>query len=168
MARANIFKRPFGLLSSRRRKRRDDAELGLGVWRQNHDRFTRAVDRFFEVVVGIDADRGEPDGSCAPREELAALTGKLNDEADAVRRICVAGQRRAPTDGMTVPGGDARLGDIRRDVSKAGAMVAQAAQAALLVRVALRNGETPDAAPAVRAVESAAADVAAAEQALPQ
>lgn len=153
-------------LFGRKSANRSPAELGGGVWRHDHDRFGRAVDRFYAVVTGIDADLGKPDGTCAPREALAALTLQLNDAADRVHRICADAERRAPTDGMTLPGDQPALLDVQRDVSRAATAVAQAAQGAFLVRVALRDGEKADDGPAARAVEQAESHIGAAENAL--
>lgn len=166
----------MGLLGKKSRNRSPDAVLGRGVWRHDHDRFGRAVDRFYAVVTGIDADLGKPDGSCAPRETLAALTLQLRDAADRVHRICADAERRAPTDGMTLPGHDPALLDVQRAISRAATSVAQAAQGAFLVRVALRNGQQPDSDPAgpgqpdtgppTRAVDQAEWHISAAETAL--
>lgn len=159
------------LFGKGRGKRSQVAELGRGVWRHDNYRFGRAVDSFYAVVTGIDADRGTPDGSCAPREALAALTVQLAGAADRVHRICVDAERRAPTDGMTLPGHDAGLLDVQRELSRAATSVAQAAQGALLVRVALRddgpaNESHADVGPAQRSVGIAIGHVAAAEQLL--
>ncbi|GAB3562765.1 hypothetical protein [Spelaeicoccus albus] len=134
-------------------KRRRD-ELGRGAWRHDHDRFGRAVDRFYAIVGGIDTDR-KPDGTCASREALAALTGDLGQAADRVHGICVRAERLAPTDGMALPGGAPEFMDVQRNLSRAATAVAQAAQAAFMVRAALRTGEPADAEPAVRAVREA-------------
>lgn len=145
-------------------KRRRD-ELGHGAWRHDHDRFGRAVDRFYAIVTGIDSDR-KPDGSCAARETLAALTGDLGDASDRVRAICVEAERRAPTDGMVLPGGDPEFTDVQRALSRAATAVAQAAEGAFLVRAALRSGAEADAGPASRAVSAALEHVNAAERVL--
>ena len=42
-------------LKSYLQSRRDDAELGKGIWRRSHDRFIRGIDRFHQVLERLAA-----------------------------------------------------------------------------------------------------------------
>lgn len=122
----------------------DDLELGSGVWRRVHDRFRRAVDRYHQVIEPV------PDGSA--RERLEAAGARLADCLDQVRQRCVAAQERWPSDRLQIPG--AGTGEHAR-VSKGATVAAQAAEAATMVRVALRD---PTVEPAVVEARCAAVD----------
>lgn len=106
----------------------DDLELGTGVWRRAHDRFRRAVDRYHQVIEPV------PDGPARDRLEVAgtALAACL----DGVRERCAAAQQRWPSDRLEIPG--AGTGEHGR-ISKGATVAAQAAEAATMVRVAVRD-----------------------------
>ncbi|MCG2622918.1 hypothetical protein LVY72_13530 [Arthrobacter sp. I2-34] len=109
-----------------RQARRDDKELGKGLWRRLHDRYRRGLDRYHQILEGV-ADE-------ALYAELVAVADQLSGQLPEVRRCCTAAQREAPSEGMDVPGG--RLGRMHRYLSKAGNSVAAAAEAAAMARLA--------------------------------
>lgn len=114
----------MGLFSELRQARRDDAELGKGLWRRAHDRFRRGLDRFHQVLDGVSDD--------ALYAELLPIADELAGLLPRVRAICVAAQRTTPSDGLDIPPELARL---HRLLSRAGNDLATAAQAATMARL---------------------------------
>ena len=53
---ASTCRAPLGFFSAARQGRKDDAELGKGLWRRAHDRFTRGLDRYHQVLEGVEDD----------------------------------------------------------------------------------------------------------------
>ena len=93
--------------------RRDDAELGRGLWRRAHDRFIRGVDRFHQVLERLaHTDMVElvvPSANC------------LSDLIPRVRAIAMEAQRLAPSEGTDVPSSPTGVySDVHRALSKAG------------------------------------------------
>ncbi len=75
--------------------RRDDAELGRGLWRRAHDRFIRGIDRFHQVLERL-----------ADTEMIELIVPDANTLADLiprVRTVAMEAQRIAPSDGMDIP-----------------------------------------------------------------
>ncbi|GAB4100923.1 hypothetical protein [Sinomonas halotolerans] len=116
----------MGLLSSAFQARRDDAELGKGLWRRAHDRFRRGLDRYHQVLEGIEDD--------SLYAELVVIADSLAALLPRVRAVCVAAQAAAPSEGLDVPGGFA---DVHRALSKAGNALATTAEAAAMLRLAV-------------------------------
>ncbi len=112
----------------------DDLELGTGVWRRAHDRFDRAVDRFHQVIAPV------PDGAARDRLELDGA--RLARCLEEVRERCVSAQSAWPSSALEIPHDGA--GEHAR-ISKGATVAAQAAQAATMVRVALRPAVARDA-----------------------
>lgn len=118
----------MGLFSQLRAGRADDRELGTSLWRQDHDRFRRAVDRFHQVLEGTESD------------EVYALllpsADRLGEMVPRVREIGARCHRLHPVDGDDVPGD---LEPVHRALSRAANDAAAAAQAAAMSRFS----ETP-------------------------
>jgi len=123
-----------GLFGASRQARRDDAELGKGVWRRAHDRYRRGLDRFHQMLEGVEGDQAEGQG-----ENYAALVPIANALAGLlaqVRNIAVQAQAAAPSEGMEIPTGTGGyLNDVHRELSRAGNALAAAAEAVALVRL---------------------------------
>ncbi|WP_415856702.1 hypothetical protein [Sinomonas sp. G460-2] len=116
----------MGILDNVLRGRRDDAELGKGLWRRAHDRFQRGLDRYHQVLEGVDDD--------ALYAELVVIADGLAELLPRVRAVCVKCQRLAPSDGFDVPGDYA---DVHRALSKAGNALATTAEAAAMLSLAI-------------------------------
>ncbi len=138
-----------GLFGASRQAKRDDAELGKGVWRRDHDRFRRGLDRFHQMLEGLEsAGHGPASGAAHPPEQTAATYQAMvlvaNDLADllpVVRGLAVEAQRTAPSEGMEIPlGTGGYLNDVHRELSRSGNALAAAAEALALVRLGV--GET--------------------------
>lgn len=129
----------------------DARDLGHGVWRQDHDRFRRAVDRCHQQLEAL---RAAPAGAPPGAEDVGSAAAGL---LDRVREVCVRAQRLVPSRDATVPGGfgGAPL-DVHRGLSRAGTLVAEAAEALVMGRPEV----------AARAVDRAGEEIGRAERSL--
>ncbi|WP_028265963.1 hypothetical protein [Arthrobacter sp. MA-N2] len=127
----------MGFFGGVRQGRKDDAELGKGLWRRAHDRFHRGLDRYHQVLEGVEDEQ--------LYVELVAIANELADLSSRVRAICVEAQLRAPSDGLDIPG---PLAGVHRALSKAGNSLATTAEAAAMLRLAV--GPVPVGAISVR------------------
>ncbi|MCA4134462.1 hypothetical protein [Arthrobacter sp. M4] len=144
----------MGFLGAVRQGRKDDAELGKGLWRRAHDRFIRGLDRYHQVLEGFEDD--------PLYLELVEVANALADLSSRVRVVCIEAQRRCPSDGLDVPGS---LAGVHRALSRAGNSLATTAEAAAMLRLAV--GPVPVGAVSVwRRAEAVAEQVEAAEQLL--
>jgi hypothetical protein len=116
----------LGFFSAARQGRKDDAELGKGLWRRAHDRFTRGLDRYHQVLDGVEDD--------VLYAELVDIANELSAVSARVRRICVEAQRRSPSEGLDIPGA---LAAVHRSLSMAGNSLATTAEAAAMLRLGL-------------------------------
>lgn len=117
--------------------RKDDAELGKGLWRRAHDRFHRGLDRYHQVLEGVEDEQ--------LYSELVEIANELAELSGRVRLVCVEAQRRSPSDGLDIPGA---LAGVHRSLSKAGNSLATTAEAAAMLRLAV--GPVPVGAASVR------------------
>jgi hypothetical protein len=117
----------LGLFGELRQGRRDDAELGKGLWRRAHDRFHRGLDRYHQVLEGVEDEQ--------LYGELVVIANELAELSARVRGVCIEAQRLAPSEGLDIPGG--RLADVHRALSKAGNSLATTAEAAAMLRLAV-------------------------------
>lgn len=118
-----------GFFSDYRATRRDERELGEGVWRRAHDRFKRGLDRYHQILESV----RDP-------ELRAAAVPVANDLADLlprVRAVCMEAHVRAPSRSQDIPHStDGYLSDVHRQLSRAGNSMAQAAEALTMARFA--------------------------------
>lgn len=117
----------MGFFTERLAGRRDQKELGQGVWRRAHDRFRRGLDRFHQVLEQI------------PDDELIAqsvpVANGLADLLPRVRQVCMKVQGFAPAEGQDIPRSEGGwLHDLHRELSRAGNDLAQAAEALAMAR----------------------------------
>ncbi|ALE93833.1 hypothetical protein AOC05_18430 [Arthrobacter alpinus] len=143
-----------GLFGANRQGRRDDAELGKGVWRRAHDRFRRGLDRFHQMLEGLEADAmalvqdatAPVQGATASAQEtrnardnyarLVPVANSLADLLPEVRRIAARAQSLAPSEGMDIPfGAGGYLNDVHRELSRAGNALATAAESVAMLRL---------------------------------
>lgn len=123
-------KKLASLFGAGKQAKKNDAELGQGVWRRTHDRFRRGLDRFHQMLEGVRDDL--PDAYV----ELLPIADSLADLLPDVREIMAAAQSAAPSDQPTIPAGaGAHLNDLNRELSRAGNALAAAAEAVALVRL---------------------------------
>ena len=133
-----------GFFSASRQAKRDDAELGKGVWRRAHDRFRRGLDRFHQMLEGLAEAEADPPGAPTPSQAgqkydaMVVLANNLADLLPEVRRIAAAAQAVGPSDGMEIPTGTGGyLNDVHRELSRAGNALAAAAEAIALLRLGM-------------------------------
>lgn len=127
----------MGFFSAARQGRKDDVELGRGLWRRAHDRFQRGLDRFHQVLEGVEDDQ--------LYEELVEVANSLAALLVRVRAVCMEAQRRSPSEALDIP---AALSAVHRSLSKAGNSLATTAEAAAMLRLAV--GPVPVGAASVR------------------
>jgi hypothetical protein len=116
----------LGFFTAARLGRKPDAVLGGGWGRRAHDRFHRGLDRFHQVLEGVEDDQ--------LYGELVAIANQLAALLPRVRAVCMEAQRRAPSEGLDIP---AALADVHRSLSKAGNSLATTAEAAAMLRLAV-------------------------------
>ncbi|RAX48861.1 hypothetical protein DQ353_13125 [Arthrobacter sp. AQ5-05] len=114
----------MGLFSAARSARRDNKELGDGVWRRAYDRFGRSLDRVHQILEGIEDDD--------LHNALILIANHLADLQSRVRTVCVAAQLQCPSDGQNIPN---ELHEVHRLLSKAANDLATTAQVAAMSRL---------------------------------
>ncbi len=107
------------------------------MWRRAHDRFERGLDRFHQVLEGIEDDAQYND----LYNGLVAIANRLADQLPEVRSICVEAQAARPSEGTDIPPGASA---VHRALSKAANDVAQAAQAAAMARLDAESHASTD------------------------
>ncbi|WP_120520676.1 hypothetical protein [Arthrobacter celericrescens] len=116
----------MGIFGELRQGRRDDAELGKGLWRRAHDRFHRGLDRYHQVLEGVEDEQ--------LYGELVVIANELAELSARVRGVCMEAQRLAPSEGLDIPG---QLAGVHRELSKAGNSLATTAEAAAMLRLSV-------------------------------
>ena len=127
----------MGFFSAARQGRKDEAELGKGLWRRAYDRFHRGLDRFHQVLEGVEDDQ--------LYGELVDIANELAALLERVRAVCVEAQQLSPSEGLDIP---VALSGVHRALSKAGNSLATTAEAAAMLRLAV--GPVPVGAASVR------------------
>ena len=112
-----------------RQSRSDDRELGTGLWRRAHDRFVRAMDRYWQV---LEADRGPDLLSPEERNGVLHAGNVLAERLPGVRALCVRLHRDHAGDGEHIP---AEAADVHRELSRAAHELAATAQALAMYRL---------------------------------
>ena len=79
-------------LKSYLQSRRDDAELGKGIWRRSHDRFIRGIDRFHQVLERL----AGTESSASMIELIVPDANELADLIPRVRAVAMEAHRLAP------------------------------------------------------------------------
>ena len=136
----------------RKKEPQPDDLYGTGVWRQHRDRFNRAVDRFFvtasrlheEVHAGAAGGAGKgasaQEAHVQAAESLAALTHTLNQVAQQVDDCARTLHAHVPVNEQTIPAQvRTQVGTLPELMSRAATKVAEAAQAAAMVRAQVRT-----------------------------
>ena len=144
----------MGFFTAARHGRKADAELGKGLWRRANDRFHRGLDRYHQVLEGVEDEQ--------LYAELVEIANELAGLSGRVRMVCVEAQQRSPSDGLDIPHS---LAGVHRALSKAGNSLAATAEAAAMLRLAV--GPVPVGAASVwRRAETVFEQVADAERLL--
>jgi len=122
--------------------RRPPDPLGEGVWARAAHSVDRAVRRFEQVVDGC------PPGPS--RTALEQFLPRVDLVARAARARALQAQAEAPSTQLLVPGGpDGEHPEVHRRLTRTATACAQAAEAAVMVRVdageGAQAGQAPDA-----------------------
>ncbi|GAA1405399.1 hypothetical protein AUR04nite_33150 [Glutamicibacter uratoxydans] len=128
----------MAFFSRLRAQRAANRELGEGVWRRAHDRFTRSLDRVFQVLEGI-SDNDIYNQLLGPANEMAELL-------PAVRQLCADAQALTPSDDEVIPPSTAR---VHRSLTKSANDLATTAQVIAMMRMQAEAGDPID----IKAVE---------------
>jgi len=128
----------------RKKEPQPDDLYGTGVWRQHRDRFNRAVDRFFVTASRlheeVHAGAGTLEAHVQAAESLAALTHTLNQVAQQVDDCARTLHTHVPVNEQTIPAQvRTQVGTLPELMSRAATKVAEAAQAAAMVRAQVRT-----------------------------
>ena len=128
----------------RKKEPQPDDLYGTGVWRQHRDRFNRAVDRFFVTASRlheeVHAGAGTLEAHVQAAEQLAALTHTLNQVAQQVDDCARTLHTHVPVNEQTIPAQvRTQVGTLPELMSRAATKVAEAAQAAAMVRAQVRT-----------------------------
>lgn len=119
----------MAFFSRLRAQRAANRELGEGVWRRAHDRFTRSLDRIFQVLEGIN-DVEIYNRLVAPANEMAELL-------PVVRQLCTDAQRITPSDDESIPQSTA---GVHRSLTKSANDLATTAQVIAMMRMQAEAG----------------------------
>ena len=117
-------------LKSYLQSRRDDAELGKGIWRRSHDRFIRGIDRFHQVLERL----AGTESSASMIELIVPDANELADLIPRVRAVAMEAHRLVPSDGDIPASQFGTYSDLNRALSKAGNAVALCAEALAMAR----------------------------------
>lgn len=104
---------------------RAEAGLGRGVWRRVHGRFQRGLDRFHQMLEGIEDQQLQ----CA----VLPLADCLVIELSVVRGLCCRAQELSPSENFELPQGG--LIALHRELSMAANALATAAEALAMLRL---------------------------------
>ncbi|WP_423447626.1 hypothetical protein AABM36_04790 [Kocuria sp. KSNUG] len=122
----------MGFFGEYRATRRDERELGEGVWRRAHDRFKRGLDRYHQILESV----RDPE----LREAAVPVANDLADLLPRVRAVCTEAHLRAPSQTQDIPhSSSGYLSDVHRQLSRAGNAMAQTAEALTMARFAAQG-----------------------------
>lgn len=116
-----------GPFARRRQAIKDEKDLGTELWRRSYDRFSRSLDRYWQIV--------DESAGTVPQDEMNGLINAGNVLADLlprVRALCSEAHRQYPDHGLQVPAGAA---EVHRILSRAANDLATTAQAAAFHRL---------------------------------
>ena len=108
--------------------RKIDKQLGKGLWRQAHDRYVRGLDRYHQILEGVEDD--------AAHNQLVLIGDELAEQLPRVYRLCQRAHEQFPATGLNVPPGASPL---HSGLSRAANHLATTAEAEAMVR--LKHGE---------------------------
>lgn len=121
-----------GFFGDYRASRRDERELGEGVWRRAHDRFKRGLDRYHQILESV----RDPE----LRAAAVPVANELAELLPRVRAVCTEAHTRAPSQTQDIPHSTSGyLSDVHRQLSRAGNSMAQTAEALTMERFAAQG-----------------------------
>lgn len=123
----------MAFFSRLRAQRAANRELGEGVWRRAHDRFTRSLDRVFQVLEGTKDD--------TVYNQLIGPANEMAELLPMVRQLCSEAQSLTPSDDETIPQLTAK---VHRSLTKSANDLATTAQVIAMMRMQAENGDAID------------------------
>lgn len=118
----------------------DDQRFGTGAWRQNRDRFIRAVDRYYNTALALHESRATPDSPTTSANEVPVDlivdgTHRLNELVTTVDEITAWLHTHHPVTGQIIPGPTRQaVGNAPELLTKASSKVAEAVLSASMAR----------------------------------
>ena len=112
------------ILARRRQAKRLDKELGNGLWRQAHDRYVRGLDRFHQILDGVEDDE--------VHNELVRVGDVLAEQLPRVYQLCKVAHAEHPDTELQVPIG---MQSLHSGLSRAANHLATTAEAEAMVRL---------------------------------
>lgn len=112
------------ILARRRQAKKLEKDLGVGLWRQAHDRYVRGLDRFHQILEGVEDND--------LHNELVHIGDVLAQQLPRVYDLCKSAQAKHPSAGMNVPPGTRSL---HSGLSRAANHLATTAEAEAMVRL---------------------------------
>ncbi|NAZ17809.1 hypothetical protein GT020_17340 [Glutamicibacter soli] len=119
----------MAFFSRLRAQRAANRELGEGVWRRAHDRFTRSLDRIFQVLEGIN--------DVEVYNQLVKPANEMADLLPVVRQLCTDAQRITPSEDEVIPQATA---SVHRSLTKSANDLATTAQVIAMMRMQAEAG----------------------------
>lgn len=123
----------MGIFSRLRDQRAANRDLGQGVWRRAHDRFTRSLDRVFQVIERIE--------DTELHNELVTRANQMADLLPQVRQLCIDAQALTPSDDEHIPQATAK---VHRALTKSANDLATTAQVIAMMRMQGEAGQKTD------------------------
>lgn len=111
-----------------RRAKLIEKELGTGLWRQAHDRYVRGLDRYHQILAGVEDDQ--------LHNQLVPIGDELAQQLPRIYQLCRSAHAEFPAQELRVPAGAQRL---HSGLSRAANHLATTAEAEAMVR--LEHGE---------------------------
>ncbi len=119
----------MAFFSRLRAQRAANRELGEGVWRRAHDRFTRSLDRVFQVLEGV--------GDVEIYNQLVKPANDMAELLPLVRQLCADAQRLTPSEDEVIPQATA---SVHRSLTKSANDLATTAQVIAMMRMQAEAG----------------------------
>ena len=123
----------MAFFSRLRAQRAAQRELGEGVWRRANDRFTRSLDRVFQVVEGIKDD--------GVYNQLLPAANDMADLQETVRQICARAHEMTPSTDEIIPPATSQ---VHRALTKSANDLATTAQVMAMMRMQAEAGGVVD------------------------
>lgn len=112
------------LFARRRRAKELEKALGTGLWRQAHDRYVRGLDRYHQILAGVQDDE--------LHNRLVPIGDELADQLPLVFQLCRTAHAQYPATELQVPAGAQRL---HSGLSRAANHLATTAEAEAMARL---------------------------------
>ena len=112
------------LFTRHRRAKQLEKDLGTSLWRQAHDRYVRGLDRFHQILAGVQDDE--------LHNKLVPIGDELADQLPRIYQLCKTAHAQYPVKELRVPAGAQQL---HSGLSRAANHLATTAEAAAMVRL---------------------------------